>query len=77
LNSVGLRRRGFDRERLNALKKVFKIFFYSELNTAQALEKIENEVAPGEDRDEIINFIKNSKRGITKKTAEKWETESE
>ena len=77
LNSIGLRRKGFSRERLKTLKEIFKIFFYSELNTAQALKKIEKEVSPGEDRDEIINFIRNSQRGIVKKTSEQWETQSE
>jgi UDP-N-acetylglucosamine acyltransferase len=77
LNSIGLRRKGFSRERLNTLKEIFKIFFYSELNTAQALKKIEKEVPRGEDRDEIINFVRDSQRGIVKKTSEKWETQSE
>jgi len=77
LNSIGMRRKGFSRERLNTLKEIFKIFFYSELNTAQALKKIEKEVPRGEDRDEIINFVRDSQRGIVKKTSEKWETQSE
>ncbi len=55
---------------------MFRIIFYSDLNTSQALEKIEKEMPPGEDRDEIINFIRASERGIIKKTAEKWEEES-
>jgi UDP-N-acetylglucosamine acyltransferase len=55
---------------------MFKIFFYSELNTTQALKKIEEQFPPSEDRDEIINFVKSSKRGIIKKGSEKWEVES-
>jgi UDP-N-acetylglucosamine acyltransferase len=73
LNAVGLRRRGFSRERLKDLKAMFKIIFYSDLNTSQAVDKIQKDFPPGEDRDEIIRFIQNSKRGILKKTEEKWD----
>lgn len=76
LNSIGLRRKGFSRERIGNLKEMFKIFFYSELNTTQALKKIEEQLPPSEDRDEIINFVKSSKRGIIKKGSEKWDVES-
>ncbi len=75
LNVIGLRRRGFSRERIQTLKKIFKIFFYSDLNTTQALEKIREEIPPGEDRDGIIDFIRSSQRGIVKKKAEKWDIE--
>jgi UDP-N-acetylglucosamine acyltransferase len=77
LNSVGLRRRGFSNARINALREMIKILFYSDLNTVQALEKIEASYPPGEDRDELTGFIRSSKRGIIKKTAEPWETDSE
>ena len=72
LNAIGLRRQGFARERIKTLKDLFKIIFYSNLNTTQALEKIEKEFPPGEDRDEILRFIRDSKRGIVKKPSEKW-----
>ena len=77
LNTIGLRRRGFTRERLRDLKDMFKLIFYSDLNTSQAVERIREEFPPGEDRDEILNFIQSSERGIIKKTAGKWETDSE
>ena len=79
LNSIGLRRRGFSSERRAKLKEIFKILFHSDLNTSQALEKIKATFAPDEDRDEVINFIQSSKRGIIKKSVkiEKWEAELE
>jgi len=77
LNVVGLRRKGFSKVRIAALKKIFKIFLYSDLNTRQALERIKKELPPGEDRDEVIRFIQSSERGIIKKVSEKWENESE
>ena len=76
LNAIGLRRRGFDRKRLKDLRDIFRIIFHSELNTSQALEKIEKDIPSTEDRNEIIGFIQTSERGIIKKTGEKWEEES-
>ncbi|TES86752.1 MAG: acyl-ACP--UDP-N-acetylglucosamine O-acyltransferase [Candidatus Aminicenantes bacterium] len=75
LNAVGLRRRGFSKERIKVIKEIFKIFFYSDLNSTQATDKIKEKFPPGEDRDEIINFIQSSQRGIIKKIAEKWDHE--
>jgi UDP-N-acetylglucosamine acyltransferase len=78
LNAVGLRRRGFSRERINDLKNIFKIIFYSNLNTTQAIEKIKTLFPPHEDREEIICFIQSSARGIIKKSQpESWDGESE
>lgn len=77
LNTIGLRRRGFTRERISALKEIFKIIFYSDLNTTQAIEKIRTLLPLQEDREEIIKFIQTSERGIIKKAAPQWENESE
>jgi UDP-N-acetylglucosamine acyltransferase len=76
LNAIGLRRRGFSRERIKKIKDIFKIFFYSDLNTNQAIERIEKEFPPGEEQKEILRFIRESKRGIVKKAGEKWEENS-
>lgn len=77
LNAIGLRRREFSRERIQTLKQVFKILFYSDLNTQQAVEKIQATIPAGADRDEVIRFIQASKRGIIKKPSGKWDDESE
>lgn len=77
LNAIGLRRKRFSRDRIQALKGMFKIIFYSDLNTGQALTRLEEEFPPSEDRDEIISFIRSSKRGIIKKPGDRWEEDSE
>lgn len=76
MNSVGLRRRGFDAERLKGIKRMFQILFYSGLNTSQAVERIGVEVPASADRDDLLGFIKSSRRGIIKKASESWEDES-
>jgi len=72
MNAVGLRRSGFSRERIHAIKKIYSLFFYSDLSTSQAMERIEIDCPKGEDRDDFLGFIQTSKRGIVKKAAEKW-----
>jgi len=77
LNSIGLRRKGYSRERIRVLKDMFKLIFYSKLNTNQALNRIKKEFAQSEDRDLILDFVKSSKRGIVKKLEEQWEKDLE
>lgn len=64
LNSVGLTRRGFQKEMIDEIHNIYRVLFQSGLNNSQALEKIEQEFKPSEERDYIIDFIKKSERGI-------------
>ncbi|MCC9136264.1 acyl-ACP--UDP-N-acetylglucosamine O-acyltransferase [Pontibacter silvestris] len=66
INSVGLRRRGFTSEQINEVQQLYRILFMSGLNNTQALDKIELELSPSSERDEISNFVRNSGRGIIK-----------
>ena len=75
LNIIGLRRNGFSRERVDVLKNIFKILLFQGLNTTQALDRIEAEFPPSEDREEILAFVRSAKRGFVKKTAEAWDRE--
>lgn len=77
LNSIGLRRKGYSRERIRMLKNMFDLIFCSNLNTNQALDRINKEFAQGEDREVIFDFIKSSKRGIVKKMDDQWEKDLE
>jgi UDP-N-acetylglucosamine acyltransferase len=64
LNSIGLKRRGFPTEKVNRIQEIYRIIYNSGLNNSQALEQIEKETPPSEERDEIIRFMKESKRGL-------------
>jgi UDP-N-acetylglucosamine acyltransferase len=75
LNTVGLRRSGFSNARISALKDIYKLFFFSGLNTAQSVARIEAECPPGEDREEILRFVGSAKRGIVKKASDAWDSE--
>ncbi|RKX20006.1 MAG: acyl-[acyl-carrier-protein]--UDP-N-acetylglucosamine O-acyltransferase [Candidatus Zixiibacteriota bacterium] len=65
LNRVGLSRRGFRTETLQILQKAFKILFFSGLNRTQAVERIKAELEQIDEIRLILDFIKNSTRGIT------------
>jgi UDP-N-acetylglucosamine acyltransferase len=66
MNIVGLTRRGFTREQRDLLKKAFCILFRSDLNVTQALERIENELEQTSEIRMLVDFIRKSRRGITK-----------
>lgn len=66
LNIVGLRRRGFKSDRINAIQEVYRYLYQSGYNITQAVERIENELPETEDRNLIVDFIRSSSRGIVR-----------
>jgi UDP-N-acetylglucosamine acyltransferase len=66
INTVGLRRRGFSSEKINEIQEIYRYVFMNGMNNTKALEMVESSVAPSEERDYILNFIKTSERGIMK-----------
>lgn len=66
INSIGLRRRGFAKETIRTLEKAFKILFFSNLNTSQAVEKIKGELEILPEVQTILDFIERSNRGLVK-----------
>ena len=66
LNIVGLRRRGFIAEQMNAIQESYRYVYLSGLNTTQALEAIEKNIPESKEREDIVSFIRSSERGIIK-----------
>jgi UDP-N-acetylglucosamine acyltransferase len=64
LNLEGLRRRGFDKAKLDTLKKAYRIIFQSKMKTADALNKVRAEIPPSTEIDLLVSFIESSQRGI-------------
>lgn len=64
VNSVGLRRRGFTNEKINEIQQTYRYFFQRGLNTTQAIEMISQEMAITDEVTGIVDFIKNSARGV-------------
>ncbi len=63
-NVVGLTRRGFKREVIQALKEAFRFIYRDGLNRTQALERVENDVEPFEEIKELVSFYRHSTRGV-------------
>ena len=66
VNSIGLKRRNYSREKINQIQNIYRILYLEGRNNSQALEKIEKEIINNTERKVVINFIKNSERGIIK-----------
>ncbi len=64
VNSVGLRRRNFSNETIREIQDFYRYLYLSGLNVSDALDRIEAELPATKERDEMIMFIRNSKRGI-------------
>ncbi len=66
VNSIGLRRRGFSNNQINAIHDIYRIIFLRGHNVSQATSLIEADFPVSSERDEIISFINKSTRGIMK-----------
>jgi len=65
-NSVGLGRRGFSAATIEALQTAIRLLTRSQLNTSQAIERIQAEVPACAEVDELVEFIRRSERGVVK-----------
>jgi UDP-N-acetylglucosamine acyltransferase len=64
VNSIGLRRRNFDNDKINEIQEIYRYLYHNGMNRSQAIDFIEAEMPATTERDDIILFIRNSKRGI-------------
>lgn len=66
LNKVGLERNGVSEAAQAALKKAHKILFRDGMTVSNALAKIEAELPPLPELQQLVAFVKTSGRGISK-----------
>lgn len=66
VNSVGLRRRGFESHQINIILEIYRILFVRGYNVSNALKIIEAEIEDSPEKDEITTFVRESVRGIMK-----------
>jgi len=66
LNLVGLRRHDIPKESIHQLNRAFKILFNEGLSPKHALEKIEKEIAQTSEVSYLVNFVRNSQRGVAR-----------
>ncbi|MBO9700974.1 MAG: acyl-ACP--UDP-N-acetylglucosamine O-acyltransferase [Sporocytophaga sp.] len=66
INSIGLRRRGFSNEKINEIQEIYRTVYLRGYNNSKALDHIEVNFTSSKEKDEIVNFIRSSDRGIMK-----------
>lgn len=64
LNTVGLSRRGFQKEQIDEIHEIYRAIYQKGMNMTQALEYVEEEFKPSAERDHILDFIRKSERGV-------------
>jgi UDP-N-acetylglucosamine acyltransferase len=64
LNSVGLTRRGFEKEKIDEIHEIYRTIYQKGMNISQALDLLEKEFKSSVERDYILEFIRKSERGI-------------
>jgi len=64
INTIGLQRKGFSDETVDALERAYKILVRSKLNLDAALQKIEEELGLFPEARYLVEFVRESKRGI-------------
>lgn len=66
VNTIGLSRRGFDKETIKQIEDIYRIIFVRGHNLTNALEIVENEIPDTPTRKQIIEFIRSQEDGIVK-----------
>lgn len=64
LNSIGMRRHNFTDEEIRHIQDIYRIIYMSDLNVTNAIKMVLRDIPQTPFRDEIVNFINNSERGI-------------
>ncbi|MEO8090361.1 MAG: acyl-ACP--UDP-N-acetylglucosamine O-acyltransferase [Gemmatimonadales bacterium] len=64
LNSLGLQRAGFPGETVAALKRAYRLFFNSDLNLSQAMERARTELPALPEVERFLTFVESSERGV-------------
>ena len=64
LNTVGLQRAGLSEDTVRALKRLYRLFFNSDLNISQAGERARVELPQLPEIKQFLDFVERSNRGI-------------
>lgn len=64
INTIGLERKGFNKETIDALQRAYRLLTRSKLRLQEALDRIESELGSSAEVREFVTFIRTSTRGI-------------
>ena len=65
INKLGIERAGLGDEAQSGIKQAFRLLYREELNTTEALRRMEGELSAVPEVAELIRFIRSAQRGIT------------
>ena len=66
VNTVGLKRRGFSDDDIRVIDDLYRIIYIQNQNISKAIEQVESDFSDSKFKTEILDFIKNSPRGVMK-----------
>jgi len=66
INAIGLRRRAIEADKIKIIQDIYRIIFQQKMNVTQALEIVEKEIPNCTEKEYIVTFFRNSKRGVIK-----------
>ena len=64
INTIGLERKGFPKETVEALQRAYRLLVRSKLRLQDALERIESELGFHAEVRYLAEFVRESKRGV-------------
>ena len=64
VNSIGLRRRGFEEETIREIEDIYRVLFIQNSNISKGVKLISEHMDRTDIRDEILNFINTAEKGI-------------
>lgn len=64
LNTVGMHRHGFDNATIQLIGDIYRQIYLSDLNVTNAVRMVRENIPASPIRDEILDFIENSPRGV-------------
>ncbi|MDO4191415.1 MAG: acyl-ACP--UDP-N-acetylglucosamine O-acyltransferase [Bacteroidales bacterium] len=66
VNAIGMRRRNFTQDDVETAHAIYRIVYQSQQTLKEAIDNIEQTIAPSAVRDEILAFLRASERGIVR-----------
>jgi UDP-N-acetylglucosamine acyltransferase len=66
VNKVGLRRRGFEPERVAHITEIYRTLFVKHSNIQRGLQQLKADIPDSEDKTSILQFIEDAQRGLLK-----------
>lgn len=64
VNTIGLRRRGYTDEQIILIEDIYRVIYVQNGNISTALKIVDLELPSSPEKDQIINFIRSSTKGI-------------